>query len=248
MPAVSLSKSRDLHGELIASSPGWRGLDKQLSRSGHLEEQVRRCEYRRIVTAVEIFGGLIAYNEAILAQLVHCGYEQGPHKPGAVWIAVLHCDDAGRWEQLEELSVDPDCVVIAVVPTLELDGYIRALSSGASGVVYLDMPSAITADVVTAAVHGEVLLPRQAAQNLAVLAKREQPRSDLNDAETGLLRAVASGRTIVDLARDLNYSERTLRRHLQSTYIKLGVQNRSAAIAAAARLGLTASDPNSNVR
>jgi DNA-binding CsgD family transcriptional regulator len=33
-----------------------------------------------------------------------------------------------------------------------------------------------------------------------------------------------------------------VRRHLQNTYIKLGVQNRSAAIAAAARLGLTASD------
>ncbi|MFT6393365.1 MAG: DNA-binding NarL/FixJ family response regulator [Ilumatobacter sp.] len=114
--------------------------------------------------------------------------------------------------------------------------------------MYLDMPSAITADVVKAAVHGEVLLPRQAAQNIAVLAKREQPRSDLNDAETALLRAVASGRTIVDLARDLNYSERTVRRHLENTYIKLGVQNRSAAIAAAARLGLTATDEDDPLR
>ncbi|WP_395153478.1 LuxR C-terminal-related transcriptional regulator [Ilumatobacter sp.] len=200
------------------------------------------------MTAVEIFGGLIAYNEAVLAQLAHCGFEQGPPELGAVWVAVLHCDDTGRWELLEELSADPHCVVVAVVPTLDLDGYIRALSSGASGVVYVDMPSAITADVVTAAVHGEVLLPRQAAQNLAVLAKREQPRSDLNEAEMTLLRAVASGRTIVDLARDLNYSERTVRRHLQNTYIKLGVQNRSAAIAAAARLGLTVSDRNSRAQ
>jgi DNA-binding NarL/FixJ family response regulator len=199
------------------------------------------------VTPVEIFGGLIAYNEAVLAQLAHYGFDQGPRGLGAVWVAVMHCDDEGRWEQLEGLSADPDCVVVAVVPTLDLDGYIRALSSGASGVVYLDMPSAITADVVKAAAHGEVLLPRQAAQNLAVLAKREQPRSDLNDAETTLLRSVASGRTIVDLARDLNYSERTVRRHLQNTYIKLGVQNRSAAIAAAARLGLTANDQDNHI-
>jgi DNA-binding CsgD family transcriptional regulator len=92
------------------------------------------------------------------------------------------------------------------------------------------------------------LLPRQAAQNLALLAKREQPRSDLNAAEMSLLRSVAAGRTIVDLARDLSYSERTVRRHLQNTYIKLGVQNRSAAIAAAARLGLTASDQDKDLQ
>ena len=191
---------------------------------------------------VEIFGGLIAYNEAVLTQLGHCGFESGGRALGSVWVAIVHCDDAQRWEQLEELAADPECVAVAVVATLDLDGYIRALSGGASGVVYLDLPSAITADVVEAAVHGEVLLPRQAAQNLAVLAKREQLWSDLDDAEIKLLRAVASGRTIIDLAHDLNYSERTVRRHLQNTYIKLGVHNRAAAIAAAARLGLTSPD------
>lgn len=191
---------------------------------------------------VEIFGGLIAYNEAVLTQLSQHGFESGQRESGTVWVAVIHCDDPHRWEQLEELAVDPECVVVAVVPTLDLDGYIRALSAGSSGIVYLDMPSAITADVVKAAVYGEVLLPRQAAQNMAILAKREQPQSDLDESEVYLLRAVATGRTIADLASDLNYSERTVRRHLVNTYIKLGVHNRAAAIAAAARLGLTSSD------
>lgn len=191
---------------------------------------------------VEIFGGLIAYNEAVLTQLSEHGFESGQRESGTVWVAIIHCDDPQRWEQLEELAVDAECVVVAVVPTLDLDGYIRALSAGASGIVYLDMPSAITADVVKAAVYGEVLLPRQAAQNMAILAKREQPQSDLDESEVYLLRAVATGRTIADLASDLNYSERTVRRHLVNTYIKLGVHNRAAAIAAAARLGLTSPD------
>jgi DNA-binding NarL/FixJ family response regulator len=194
------------------------------------------------VPVVEIFGGLIAYNEAVLTQLSQHGFESGRRESGTVWVAIIHCDDPHRWEQLEELAVDPECVVVAVVPTLDLDGYIRALSAGSSGIVYLDMPSAITADVVKAAVYGEVLLPRQAAQNMAILAKREQPQSDLDESEVYLLRAVATGRTIADLASDLNYSERTVRRHLVNTYIKLGVHNRAAAIAAAARLGLTSSD------
>lgn len=198
-----------------------------------------------MVRVVEIFGGLIAYNEAVLTQLSQCGFERGQRRPGTVWVAIIHCDDAQRWKQLDELAADPECVAVAVVPTLDLDGYIRALSTGASGMVYLDMPSAIIVDVVKAAVHGEVLLPRQAAQNIAVLAKREQPQSDLHQSEVELLRAVATGRTIADLARDLNYSERTVRRHLENTYIKLGVHNRAAAIAAAARLGLTSPDSES---
>ncbi|MFT7503975.1 MAG: hypothetical protein ACI91Q_002789, partial [Gammaproteobacteria bacterium] len=32
---------------------------------------------------MEIFGGLIAYNEAVLAQLANCGFEQGPREPGS---------------------------------------------------------------------------------------------------------------------------------------------------------------------
>lgn len=50
------------------------------------------------MTSVEIFDGLLAYNEALLAQLTHCGFEQGPRELGAAWVAILHCDDTGRWE------------------------------------------------------------------------------------------------------------------------------------------------------
>ena len=130
-------------------------------------------------------------------------------------------------------------LAVAVIPTLVLDSYIRALVAGAAGVVYVDTSSAIMADVVQAAIEGEVLLPRQAAQSMAALARRERPPSDLDESEQELLQAVAAGRTIVDLAKELHYSERTVRRHLHSLYIKLGVRNRAEAIACAARLGLT---------
>ncbi len=154
-------------------------------------------------------------------------------------ITLIQCDSHERWQQFETMAAaDGDSVLIAVLPSLVLDDYVRALAAGASGVVYVDTPSAVTVDVIVAAVHGEVVLPRQAAQSLAVLAKRRQPEANLDPEEAELLRAVASGRTVVDLARETYFSERTVRRHLQSLYLKLGVRNRAEAIAAATRMGL----------
>lgn len=193
------------------------------------------------MTVVEVFGGLGPYNEAVLVQLAAHDIGPGPRAVGSNWVAIVHCDQSERWEQLAELVDDPACVVVAVLPTLELDGYVRALGAGAAGVVYVDTSSVITAEVVVSATQGEVVLPRQAAQSIAFLAQREKPDSDLNEAETALLRAVSAGRTVADIAKELHYSERTVRRHLQSVYIKVGAKNRAEAIAAGGRLGLSGS-------
>ena len=114
--------------------------------------------------------------------------------------------------------------------------------AGAAGVVYVDTSSEATVDVIDAAVGGEVVLPRQAAQSIAALAQRMRPPSELDEGEERLLRALASGRTVVDLAREMHYSERTVRRHLHSLYLKLGVTNRAGAIGQAVRLGLADRD------
>lgn len=189
-----------------------------------------------------MIGGSAPYREAVSDRLRERGYklvavddldEQERH------VAIIYCDDETSWQILEERAGCPPCVAVAVIPSLVLDLYIRALVVGAAGVIYVDTSSAVTAEVVQAAVDGEVLLPRQAAQNMAALARREHPPSDLDESERRLLLAVATGRTIVGLAKEMHYSERTVRRHLHSLYIKLGVKNRAEAIACAARLGLT---------
>lgn len=106
----------------------------------------------------------------------------------------MHCDGPEAGVRLGELSLDPDCSAVAILPALELDGFIRALRAGASGVVYVDTPSSITSDVFRAAAQNEVVMPRQAAQNLALLAQREKPPTDLTEAQAMLLRAVLAGR------------------------------------------------------
>lgn len=181
-------------------------------------------------------GSPAPYREAVEARLADLGLlTTGNDKRVLV---MIQCDCEEHWERLAREGEDPNSVAVAVLPSLVLDSYVRALCSGASGVVYIDTPSLITAEAVQAAVNGEVLLPRQAAQSLAMLARRLRPTTELDEAETLLLRSVASGRTIVDLAHETFFSERTVRRHLQSLYLKLGVRNRAEAIAAATRMGV----------
>ena len=54
--------------------------------------------------------------------------------------------------------------------------------------------------------------------------------------ELEVLKLVAAGRDNVEIAAELSLSTRTVERHLQNIYGKLGLQGRSARIAAAARL------------
>ncbi len=57
----------------------------------------------------------------------------------------------------------------------------------------------------------------------------------LSDIEIGLLRGIVEGETIAALADGFHFSERTVRRRLQSAYLKLGVDDRTAAIRAIER-------------
>ena len=176
------------------------------------------------------------YCEAIQRALEDKGLPIGPE--AGLDIVMIRCDGDDRWDELCCRAEQTGTLAVAVLPTLVLDDYVKALALGAAGVVYEDTTSAITAEVVEAAIQGEVLLPTQAAHGMAMLARRSKPTAELEPEEVDLLQAVASGRTIVDLARDTYYSERTVRRHLQSLYLKLGVRNRAEAIAAATRMGI----------
>lgn len=171
------------------------------------------------------------YREAIESRLGEASVD------GEETVWLMTCGSEAQWTEFAERCEAGD-VVVAVLPDLSVDAYVRAFVAGASGAVYLDTSSSITVDVVKAAQQGEALLPLQSVRAMAMAAQRLAPVSELSEHETELLRAVSQGRTIVELAQQRYFSERTVRRHLQSLYLKLGVQNRAEAIAAAARMGI----------
>jgi ATP/maltotriose-dependent transcriptional regulator MalT len=75
------------------------------------------------------------------------------------------------------------------------------------------------------------------AADAAPTARTGPPVHELLSArELEVLQLVAAGRDNDEIAAELQLSTRTVERHLQNVYGKLGVQGRSARVAAAARL------------
>jgi DNA-binding CsgD family transcriptional regulator len=52
----------------------------------------------------------------------------------------------------------------------------------------------------------------------------------LTDRENEVLLLVASGRTAARIGRELRISERTVHKHLENVYLKLGVHDRISAV------------------
>jgi DNA-binding CsgD family transcriptional regulator len=58
----------------------------------------------------------------------------------------------------------------------------------------------------------------------------------LTPREADVLRWIAAGKPNRDISEILNISARTVNKHLEQVYIKLGVENRAAAAAIATRV------------
>jgi DNA-binding NarL/FixJ family response regulator len=120
---------------------------------------------------------------------------------------------------------------------------LAAMDAGASALVGKDAPSS---DVVNAA-RRSVVSPRSFAaagllQALGRRAARESGR--LSDRETQILRLLADGLGIGEIAGELYISRSTAKTHVARIYQKLGAANRAQAIVIAMRTGLLSSvDP-----
>ncbi len=69
--------------------------------------------------------------------------------------------------------------------------------------------------------------------------------ADLTDREIRILRLVAAGRTNIAIAHELEVSPRTIAKHLEHVYRKLGVSSRAAAVS---RMAMTGAQDSSHSR
>ncbi len=153
-------------------------------------------------------------------------------------VGLLYCVTDDDFRQLAAQTALGLLGQVAVLERLDPALYRRALQLGC-GAVHLDTSTEIIAEVVIAAAQAEALIPIEIARRLMgpddTLADGD---GQLDFIETELLRAVAHGETIVSVADRFHYSERTIRRRLQSAFVKLGVENRAEAIRTMERRGL----------
>jgi DNA-binding NarL/FixJ family response regulator len=134
---------------------------------------------------------------------------------------------------------------ILILSAYDDDSYVfPLLEAGASGYLLKTASGSELAEAIRQVIAGETALsPRITAKLVDRLGKRGSHRTSelperLTEREMEVLRATASGQPNKTIAGNLAISPQTVQVHLRNIFSKLGVGNRSEAVAYAIRHGL----------
>jgi len=129
--------------------------------------------------------------------------------------------------------------VLVVTSFTELSSVVPAVRAGAAGYVFKDIDPHALASAIRAVHAGHVLLqPEVAAALLAPGATGAAGAPALTGREREVLAEVARGRSNREIARALVLSEKTVKTHVSSILVKLGVADRTQAALWAVRQGV----------
>ncbi|MBC3841952.1 response regulator transcription factor [Streptacidiphilus sp. 4-A2] len=130
---------------------------------------------------------------------------------------------------------DPPSVLVLTVYSTDAD-ILAAVEAGATGYLLKDAPPEELARGVRATARGETVLAPPVAARLMGRVRAGRPA--LSPRETEILELLAEGLANRQISKRLFISEATVKTHLVHVYEKLGVDSRTAAVAAARTNGL----------
>jgi DNA-binding NarL/FixJ family response regulator len=126
---------------------------------------------------------------------------------------------------------------VVILTTYDHDAdIVRAVEAGAAGYLLKDAAPKDIVAAIARAHAGETVLNADLSRR--VIDTMRTRRAGLSEREVEVLRLVAAGRSNKDAARELFISEATVKTHLYHAFGKLGVESRTAAVAAARTAGL----------
>jgi two-component system, NarL family, nitrate/nitrite response regulator NarL len=130
--------------------------------------------------------------------------------------------------------------ILVLTEDLEEDLVYETLAAGAAGYLSKQADREMVLDAVAAAARGEVVLSPAAQTGLVRALRRREAHTGpaLTEREREVLALAAEGVTTPEIAARLELSAATVKTHLQKAYEKLGVTDRTAAVALALRRGL----------
>ncbi|MEV6415988.1 response regulator transcription factor [Kribbella sp. NPDC051718] len=132
-------------------------------------------------------------------------------------------------------TIDDEALMTAV--ELGVSGVLRRTDATADRIVHLLQAAAAGDGSLPPDLLGR-LLGQVSRMQRHVLAPRGLSHTGLSDRETQVLRLVADGKDTQEIARELSYSERTVKNVLHDVTSRLQLKNRSHAVAYALREGL----------
>ena len=139
--------------------------------------------------------------------------------------------------------VAPDTPIAVLSGSIDPSDVSQALAHGAAGYIPKTTAGTTLVNALQIILAGEIYVPpalmtAQAARGGSAGGSRETRTVPLADRQMDVLKALAEGLTNKEIARRLGIAEITVKVHLQSIYRKLGVSNRTEALAAALNRGL----------
>ena len=113
----------------------------------------------------------------------------------------------------------------------------RAIQDGAAGYLSKESDRDEIVAAVVACARGEKVLPPELVTSLATQVHRQAQYQGpvLSEREREILRLIADGKSVPDMAKDLFLAQTTIKTHIRRLYEKLGVSDRGAAVAYAMR-------------
>ncbi|GAA0708521.1 response regulator transcription factor [Dactylosporangium roseum] len=140
-------------------------------------------------------------------------------------------------EATAAITARPDGPRVLVLTTYDTDADIlAAIEAGATGYLLKDAPPDELAAAVRTAAAGQSALAPTIANRL--IDRIRTPSTALSRRETEVLQLVADGLSNQQISKQLYLSQATVKTHLVHIYDKLGVDSRTAAVAAAKTRGL----------
>lgn len=162
-------------------------------------------------------------------------------QPDVILMDVMMPNVDGPTATARILEAFPQVQVIALTSFVEEDLVRQAIQAGATGYLLKDVKPEKLAEAIRAAHRGHPTIASAAAQLLAQAA-RQPPSlgSDLTPREREVLGLLVTGMTNKEIAEALTLSLGTVRLHVSNILSKLGVSNRTEAVALALQNGLVA--------
>ena len=153
----------------------------------------------------------------------------------------LRMPGMGGVEAIRAIRAEDPQVPIGVLTMFESRDYVQsALKAGASGYVAKDATPIDFCEAASLLAQGKRKLV--AIPNAPVVGGDGPSSSDLlarlTERELEVLRALSTGASTTEIARNLGITTKTLRNHISNTYHKLGIYDRAQAVILAVREGL----------
>jgi DNA-binding NarL/FixJ family response regulator len=168
-------------------------------------------------------------------------------QPASLAIAVAEELDDDRIRWLRDVQRTGGLPIVLIIGSPDPQALARAAEAGICGVIErLDVTPERLVHLIKAAARGDAELPpqllRQLLDQLGQLDRQAHGPNGLSFAglterERDILTLVADGLSTREIAKSLNYSERTIKTVLQDVTLRLNVRNRTHAMTYALRNG-----------